>query len=914
MGAVYAAYDTLLHREIALKVMRPELTASPTARERFLREARAAAGVESDYIVPIHQVGEDNGVLFIAMPLLKGETLDDRLKRDGKLSVPTAFKVAREVAEALRAAHDAGLVHRDIKPANLWLEGGAADRTHGFRRVRVLDFGLARPVGDAHLTGNAIVGTPAYMSPEQASGQELDSRTDLFSLGSVLYECLTGQLPFRGANALAVLSALATTVPPPVDEANPEVPTALGELVSRLLSKDVAARPESAAAVVANVEDLLADLNVTTVELPAPKRSRPSRRWRVGVAALFAGALAVLAGVIVVKVKGPDGKETEVTVPEGSKVDVDAKGNVTVQLPPPAAHALAQAPMPRQVDPDELECVLKAGDSYVNGFVVLPDNDTIIGGYSDGFLRVWKISTKRVIREYDTGSYVRCVALHPNARTVGVHTEDGRVFTWDSQTGLVVRTYTHWLLPPHAYSWSMDFAMAGKLLITTNFRSGQVLAWDTGTGSCRVLYEPTKPCSHLFVRTSPDDKEVAVLSSEQPVRILKLPSGEVVSESSAPGVGAAPVFTRDGTGLYFRRWVGHPINLWNRKTGFARTGYLTRQTYGIRSITLSPDEKALAMTDGFSGQVGVWAIDGSPLPVRTFEKPGHTSIVFRLAFTPDGQRLISAHDRGTICVFRVSPEWAKPKPAYPPLDPAWLARVQKLPPEEQFKEVSAELVRRNPGFDGKFPYQRIGETGVDSLSIVTDEVEDISPIRVLTSLKSLRMYGQTNSGKLWDISPLAGIQLNYLRVQSCPLWDLRPLQGMPLKECFLDSTKVFDLSPLSGMKIDHLSLTNAFVLDLSPLKGMPLKTSLYLHNLPNQIDLSPLKGGTLHRICLPSGFTGNLAPLAETPVEHVQVINDAFRFTPEQRKALDGVKTLKTINGKPVAEYWKAIDAEPPKK
>ena len=215
-----------------------------------MREARLAAQVEHDNIIPIWQVGEDNGTPFIAMPLLQGESLSDRLKREGTLSIGVVLKIGRETAAGLAAAHERGLVHRDIKPANLWLEGDltTTDPASRLRRVRILDFGLARPVNDdAHLTASgAMIGTPAYMSPEQAQGGEVDFRTDLFSLGSVLYHLTTGQLPFPGHSVMGILANLATHTPRPPADVNPKIPRAVSDLIMKLLTKDPVGRPESA--------------------------------------------------------------------------------------------------------------------------------------------------------------------------------------------------------------------------------------------------------------------------------------------------------------------------------------------------------------------------------------------------------------------------------------------------------------------------------------------------------------------------------------------------------------------------------------------------------------------------------------------------------------------------------------------
>jgi hypothetical protein len=241
MGAVFKAEDLQLRRLVALKAMLPGIAASPANRQRFLREAQAAAAIEHDHIVPIYQVGEDRGIPFLAMQLLKGESLDDRLRREPRLPADEVIRVGRETAEGLAAAHAQGLIHRDIKPANLWLEGER-------RRVKVLDFGLARAAaGDSQLTqSGVIVGTPAYMAPEQAAGKPVDGRCDLFSLGCVLYRCSTGELPFRGTDNISTLMAVAMEQPRPPRALNAEVPPALSNLIMRLLAKNPADRPASA--------------------------------------------------------------------------------------------------------------------------------------------------------------------------------------------------------------------------------------------------------------------------------------------------------------------------------------------------------------------------------------------------------------------------------------------------------------------------------------------------------------------------------------------------------------------------------------------------------------------------------------------------------------------------------------------
>ncbi len=282
MGVVLAAEDIQLGRRVALKVMRRSLAANPRARQRFLREARATAALRHDNVVTIYQVGEEGGVPFLAMELLDGEALEERLRRVGRLPPAEVLRIGRETAQALAAAHAKGLIHRDIKPGNLWLEKDS-------NRVKVLDFGLAYSAAeDVQLTqSGTVVGTPTYMAPEQARGESVDGRSDLFSLGCVLYRALTGREPFRGPNVMATLAALATQDPRPVRELAPEVPPALADLVRKLLAKNPADRYPSASAL---VEALRA------IDVRPPERPRGGRRRLLVMAGCFLGLLA--AGLV----------------------------------------------------------------------------------------------------------------------------------------------------------------------------------------------------------------------------------------------------------------------------------------------------------------------------------------------------------------------------------------------------------------------------------------------------------------------------------------------------------------------------------------------------------------------------------------------------------------------------------------
>ena len=246
MGTVYKARDTRLDRLVALKFLPAEWSRDADARERFSREAKAASAIDHPHICTIYDIGEsDDGRMFIAMAFYPGQTLTRKVQ-NGALPVETALTIAIQAAEALAAAHRAGIVHRDIKPANILFDSR--------RQVKIVDFGLAKFAGGVGVTRAGVaIGTPAYMSPEQAEGLPVDQQTDVWSLGVVLYEMLTGLRAFSGDSDHAVMYAVVHHQPTPLAEVRPELTEDLVAVVDRCLEKDPKIR-------CSNAEGLLQDL------------------------------------------------------------------------------------------------------------------------------------------------------------------------------------------------------------------------------------------------------------------------------------------------------------------------------------------------------------------------------------------------------------------------------------------------------------------------------------------------------------------------------------------------------------------------------------------------------------------------------------------------------------------------------
>ncbi len=271
MGIVYLARDVSLDRRVAIKLLPSEFTAERSLRERFMREARIAARLSHPHIVPVYSVEEHPDSVFYVMGFIEGETLAARIERAGQIAPAEVAAFMQQVAWALAYAHGNGVVHRDIKPDNILLEQGTS-------RAWVMDFGIARALETA-ATGQPqstrltqmghVVGTAAYMSPEQAAGEEVDGRSDLYSLGVVAYLALTGRLPFDATSTHALLAKHLTEIPPPVASVRPGIPATLARTVDQLLAKDPAARPATGEA----VADAVSSVHANRADVAPPIRN-----------------------------------------------------------------------------------------------------------------------------------------------------------------------------------------------------------------------------------------------------------------------------------------------------------------------------------------------------------------------------------------------------------------------------------------------------------------------------------------------------------------------------------------------------------------------------------------------------------------------------------------------------------------
>ncbi len=270
MGVVLRGFDPELNRPVAIKVLSPHLAGVGAARARFMREAQAAATIVHPSIVPIYSVVTSSRLPYIVMPCINGGNLQQRIDREGPLDLAEVLRIGAEVADGLTAAHRQGVIHRDIKPANILIDEGNG-------RVLISDFGLARALDDATLTiSGMIAGTPQYMSPEQARGEMIDARSDLFSLGSLLYALATGRPPFRAESPLAVLRKISDSKPKPIHQINESIPSWFDEMVGKLMTIDSAKRIASADDAAAMLRNACAHVRNPAVH-GLPKVARSNR-------------------------------------------------------------------------------------------------------------------------------------------------------------------------------------------------------------------------------------------------------------------------------------------------------------------------------------------------------------------------------------------------------------------------------------------------------------------------------------------------------------------------------------------------------------------------------------------------------------------------------------------------------------
>jgi eukaryotic-like serine/threonine-protein kinase len=686
MGVVFEADDLQLQRGVALKVIRPGLANHTDARQRFLREARAMAAIEHDHIAVIHHAGEEGSVLYLVMPLLKGETLEMRLQREGKLPITEVVRIGKETAKGLAAAHARGLIHRDIKPGNLWLEEGAG-------RVKILDFGLAQAVEQAgSLTGpGLVVGTPAYMAPEQAGGTTADARTDLFGLGCLLYRCCTGELPFHGETTLQVLRSLELDEPRPPNDLNPDVPSALSALILQLLAKDRAQRPPSAQSVVDALDRIEHGSPILQASVPVaiqpPALSRRRLLQRVAAAIVVFALLGIPSflfgpavyrfatdqGQLAIETDDPD---IEIVVKQrGQQVQIlDGKtgrsvtlkaGNydLAIQTGKPGLElsadrftlrrgqkqivAVRWSPVVTHAEPQQI-AVLRGHQTEVGPVACSADGKQAVTGSFDGKIVLWDIEAAKKQFELQAHlGWVASLALAPDASQAlsagsGV---DRTVRLWDLQRR---QERLHLRGPDKERFLAVAYLPDGARAVSDGGGDDNTLRlWDiAGRHQIRTFVGHTDRVWR--VAFSGDGRRLVTGSRDRTVRVWDLETGEDLRkfEGHTDTVrGVAISF--DGRQVLSGSEDG-TVRLWSVDTG-GETVQIDARSGIVEAVALSPNGRR-ALSGGHDGVIHLWDLDAKK---ELFQLKGHSGLVANVIFTPDGSRAISTGADGTVRVWRL---------------------------------------------------------------------------------------------------------------------------------------------------------------------------------------------------------------------------------------------------------------------
>lgn len=669
MGEVLHGYDPILLRSVAIKVVQADIFDDEAATEQLVREAQSAAAVEHDHIVPIFAVEVRHGHACIVMPLLKGLSLSARLEQTpGPITLLEILRIGRETAEGLAAAHARGLIHCDIKPANLWLE---APRD----RVRILDFGLAIAHHEGSRERGGISGTPGYLAPEQAQGLPLDSRTDVFSLGCVLYRMATGRAPFTGDNRFKALWTVLAEPPVAASELNPEIPFPLSDLISRMMSRHPDARPSSAQEVVATLESIVREL--------AAERTRVlRRRWfaaLLGVALLSGGGVGLWAFLAAPRQAPPvpmtfrggpeplairlrrDGQEIPVTLADENVVRLHP-GEYSVDLvtDQPGRELLPRTFVVEDERPRVIKLVLAGEVAHhsmhtraVTGVVV---QAVKASASKKNTLDVWSVGLDRSLVAWDgtTSSLplttnlpheARCLAASPDGQRIATAGGNKQV---PAELGIRLwnaETLTEHLPPLTGHSrlvLAMAFSPDNSWLASAGAEG--VLLWNLATGDFESMPESEQQTVHAL-DFSTDGRQLLSAGVDGTVSVWDLQArtllrSYVVSEATLRAVAFV------STGYLVASDDGH-LREWSVDDPSLRS--IVIRPLPVTALAVSPSGEQLVWGDA-AGTIGVWSRKRHQ---QTGEFHRHRGAVHGLAITSDGQQAVSAGADGTVRLWQL---------------------------------------------------------------------------------------------------------------------------------------------------------------------------------------------------------------------------------------------------------------------
>lgn len=776
-GLVYKAFDQKLQRIVAIKKMAPDLAANSPARKRFVREARAGAAVQHENVVRIYAV-EEQPTPYLVMEYVDGGSLQQHLNDTGPLDPAETLRIGAQIARGLAAAHAQGLIHRDVKPGNVMLEGSERPR------VKLTDFGLARAADDASLTQSGmVVGTPLYMAPEQARGEKIDHRADLFSLGSVLYTMVTGRPPFRAANTLAVLKRVAEETPRPIKEIIPETPNWLCAIIDRLHAANPADRYSTANEAAEVLESCLHELNTgdSSKLHRIVKKRRPGVWIGAGVCVTLA-ALTLILGL----------SKTAISSSEPTPTP-----NPT---PTPAATAPVAASVPTPAVPETFTNA--AGIEFVR----IPAGSAPYGGSpTNEPTHTAVIPQDMYISKYEVTRDEWAHVLYPGQNTLWIYTKNLPTAALDKFSEAQLHR-----LPVEGVSWDQcqQFIQAlNKMANETGwvYRMPTTFEWEyvcrNGSGQpdedYRKLHYMGREASNEFNASlgnvaASGYGHVMPVGSYPPNRLGVYDMQGNVAEYLDDTFGeqrelrplAGGSFADSGDTLEARtRVFALPPNF-TRHAGLRLVRVPVAQHYTPRMKVDQFYSEFKAQNPEFNGKINV-----------TFE--GHRLVKLHFAdYTANSIRDLTS--------FR------------------WLTDLRSI---EAWNTAVSDLS----------PLQGLPLKHLNLNNCWT--ISSLAPLKGM-QLESLELWGFNGT----DLSPLKGMPISLLCVGGC-WWnkvDLSPLKGMPLRILVLNCMDIEDLSPLADAPLEELLVAETKVRDLSPISDKRL-TKLIAGLLPNLTDREQLR-------------------------------------------------------------------------
>ena len=688
MGTVYRAHDGRLRRDVAVKVLRPELLGDDEHRNRFLQEARSASALNHTAIVTVHDIGTEDGTVYMVMELVDGRPLDQAIPRGG-LAVSQLLKIGIQIADACALAHAHQIIHRDLKPANVMLQPDG--------RVKILDFGLAKIIEEplasdgrtVTRTGpGTIVGTIAYMSPEQAEGKPLDARTDIFSLGAMLYELASGVRAFRGDSQASVLAEVIKQNPRPLDQIRADLPSELVRLITRCLRKDPARRVQTMADLRVALEELKeeVDSGKVTVRAAASTSAPLARRWTYGVAALVIvlAASSVVAWhryftpaapaetPVVSPLTSYEGSERDATFsPDGTQIafswDGESQQNrdIYVKLIGPGP------PLRLTTNPAIDEYPRWSPDGKLIAFIRL---------WPDSHLSVMTVpplggAERRIVDLYPRQSLGSLMDVTWSADSRSLYVAAGRAPGEPSHINRValdsgeVKTLVTVRDPADGYS-SLDVSPDGTrlaaVLQTQGTRTVQMFAIDAA-GNLESRPMPAITMNSETAIWTADSRDLLFspsLNNPLPLYRIDLATG-IVRALSWTGAGASsPAVARTGDRMVFTRAV-RDTNIWRLDL---RSPTLSLDRIAVSSFrevapAYSPDGTRIAFHSNRGGSVQIWtaAADGkNPVQLTSMDEMATTGSP---QWSPDGQSIaFDSNAGGGYHVYTIRADGGQARP------------------------------------------------------------------------------------------------------------------------------------------------------------------------------------------------------------------------------------------------------------